>query len=713
MDRRGLGSRLGGDLVVLEGGLHLPGEAGQVAEVLEEERVGRRPRRLAEAEPGALGVAAGVVDEGERVEERGVLDPSLLGPRFDVLQELAGLLGERLRVVAGELLEPLREAVGGEPLAEPLEALAGLAAEEEALRRLLPLRLVGQGVPLRGGGLQLFLGRGEAGLEVGGLLPERVRAPPSRTPARGRAAPSPPRGGRRSSFRRAISSADEALRADRERKRTTAAIAATAATARATSSPVDKGAPPRERNGATGDFTSGRGRAGMRSRRSGPSPRRSSDRGGDRPPPRGSSRRSGEARSAGRSPLECRVPRNRMKSSRPALVALGGLLLAVVVPAPGAGGQGARRRPRVRRRRPPPRLAVPRRGEAPEPRRSSRSEGSFSPLRPTIPAQTPVSWSTFSTGLSPGRTQIFDFLKRDPKTYRPEFAIATEGKKDFLLGRGNRAGRRGGRGAPRLPPRLRPRPAHAEEDRCRPPSSPSSSRRRPASSPGASAASSPSRSRPSTTTGRGRRSGRWPARRGSGRSSSTSRSPFRPSTTTRGASSPASASPTCRGRIGTPSYYTSDPFFAPKNKNEFSVELVRLESNVGTIRTEVFGPYNKLFGEPPVIKIADDAHGPPRRRAPEDRAEGERARDAEAGRVVALGHLHVRVQPRREALGHRALPPRGHRAGDPALPLARSTSTRRSSLRASRSPPRAASRRTSRSGSASTRRWAGRSTPGR
>jgi len=61
--------------------------------------------------------------------------------------------------------------------------------------------------------------------------------------------------------------------------------------------------------------------------------------------------------------------------------------------------------------------------------------------------------------------------------------------------------------------------------------------------------------------------------------------------------------PDVRGRIGTPSYYTSDPFFAPKNKNEFSVELVRLESNTGTIKTEVFGPYNKLFGEPPVIKI--------------------------------------------------------------------------------------------------------------
>ena len=33
------------------------------------------------------------------------------------------------------------------------------------------------------------------------------------------------------------------------------------------------------------------------------------------------------------------------------------------------------------------------------------------------------------------------------------------------------------------------------------------------------------------------------------------------------------------------------------------MELVRLESNKDTIQTEVFGPYNKLFPEPPVIKI--------------------------------------------------------------------------------------------------------------
>src|SRR5207237_3038883 len=63
-----------------------------------------------------------------------------------------------------------------------------------------------------------------------------------------------------------------------------------------------------------------------------------------------------------------------------------------------------------------------------------RAAGTFRPLRPTIPAQTPVSWSTFSTGIDPGRTGIFDFLRRDPKTYLPLFAAFDETKEPLLLG---------------------------------------------------------------------------------------------------------------------------------------------------------------------------------------------------------------------------------------------------------------------------------------
>lgn len=229
-------------------------------------------------------------------------------------------------------------------------------------------------------------------------------------------------------------------------------------------------------------------------------------------------------------------------------------------------------------------------------------QGSFSPLRPTIPAQTPVSWSTFSTGLSPGRTQIFDFLKRDPKTYRPEFAIATEGKKSFLLGRGNRAG---AAAAGALLAFLlvfalgwlalkKARPALV----------------------GALVLAAPAGFfswrfggllPESLQTVHSNRQGTpfWEVAGKEGIKSVVLHVPvtFPAVDYDQGRLVSGLGVPDVRGRIGTPSYYTSDPFFAPKNKNEFSVELVRLESNVGTIQTEVFGPYNKLFGEPPVIKV--------------------------------------------------------------------------------------------------------------
>ena len=52
-----------------------------------------------------------------------------------------------------------------------------------------------------------------------------------------------------------------------------------------------------------------------------------------------------------------------------------------------------------------------------------RATGTYSPLLPTNPPQTPVSWSSFATGLNPGRTEIFDFLKRVEGTYLPDFSM--------------------------------------------------------------------------------------------------------------------------------------------------------------------------------------------------------------------------------------------------------------------------------------------------
>ncbi len=53
-----------------------------------------------------------------------------------------------------------------------------------------------------------------------------------------------------------------------------------------------------------------------------------------------------------------------------------------------------------------------------------REAGSYSRLRTTYPAQTPVAWSSFATGTNPGAHGIFDFVRRDPATYLPDFALS-------------------------------------------------------------------------------------------------------------------------------------------------------------------------------------------------------------------------------------------------------------------------------------------------
>ena len=52
-----------------------------------------------------------------------------------------------------------------------------------------------------------------------------------------------------------------------------------------------------------------------------------------------------------------------------------------------------------------------------------RREGCYSRLATTYPAQTPVAWSSFSTGTNPGAHGVFDFVARDPATYLPDFGL--------------------------------------------------------------------------------------------------------------------------------------------------------------------------------------------------------------------------------------------------------------------------------------------------
>ncbi len=62
-----------------------------------------------------------------------------------------------------------------------------------------------------------------------------------------------------------------------------------------------------------------------------------------------------------------------------------------------------------------------------------RTTGGYSRLQTTYPAQTPVAWSTFSTGVNPGGHGIFDFLGRDPKTYLPFLALTRYEQKNAFV----------------------------------------------------------------------------------------------------------------------------------------------------------------------------------------------------------------------------------------------------------------------------------------
>lgn len=54
-------------------------------------------------------------------------------------------------------------------------------------------------------------------------------------------------------------------------------------------------------------------------------------------------------------------------------------------------------------------------------------QGSYSHLQTTYPALSPVAWSAFSTGVGPGKHNIFDFLARDRHSYLPVLSSSKVG----------------------------------------------------------------------------------------------------------------------------------------------------------------------------------------------------------------------------------------------------------------------------------------------
>ncbi|HET7437728.1 MAG TPA: alkaline phosphatase family protein [Thermoanaerobaculia bacterium] len=238
-----------------------------------------------------------------------------------------------------------------------------------------------------------------------------------------------------------------------------------------------------------------------------------------------------------------------------------------------------------------------------------RANGTFRPLLPTVPAQTPVSWSTFSTGIDPGRTGIFDFLRRDPKNYMPVFAAFDETTEPFLFGEKNpflfgaivallfaiiaaillmRRRLLAGQLMLFLALGLGYGVYFAVKTYL------------PVHRPGVV----------------NRRQGIpfWDAAAKAGKKAMIVHVPvtFPATDFDEGHMLSGLGVPDMSGRVGKPFFFTSELDFHRSGSNEFSIEVVQLEDNKGVIQTKIQGPPNKLFGNPPYIAapmtltVADD-----------------------------------------------------------------------------------------------------------
>jgi hypothetical protein len=61
------------------------------------------------------------------------------------------------------------------------------------------------------------------------------------------------------------------------------------------------------------------------------------------------------------------------------------------------------------------------------------ASGCYHRLRTTFPSVSPVAWSSFSTGVQPGKHNIFDFLDRDRRNYLPVLSSTRIGSIDKFL----------------------------------------------------------------------------------------------------------------------------------------------------------------------------------------------------------------------------------------------------------------------------------------
>jgi predicted AlkP superfamily phosphohydrolase/phosphomutase len=227
-----------------------------------------------------------------------------------------------------------------------------------------------------------------------------------------------------------------------------------------------------------------------------------------------------------------------------------------------------------------------------------RANGTFRPLMPTVPAQTPVSWSTFTTGMDPGRTGIFDFLRRDPKTYLPVFAAFDETSEPIGFGESNARVAAFAVAALMLLIGIvfrRHRAARIVFAVL-------------AVILGVATFLAVTKYIPTTRPGViNRRQGIpfWEAAAKAGKKSTVIHVPvtFPATDFHSGHLLSGLGVPDMSGRVGKPFYFTSELEINRSGANEFSIDVVQLEDNRGVINTKIQGPPNKLFKEPPYIAI--------------------------------------------------------------------------------------------------------------
>ena len=273
-----------------------------------------------------------------------------------------------------------------------------------------------------------------------------------------------------------------------------------------------------------------------------------------------------------------------------------------------------------------------------------RADGYYAPLLSTNPPQTPVSWSSFTTGINPGRTEIFDFLRRTEGTYLPEFAMVREGRKTLLFGRstpailgsigallgGILAGGIGslawgaGRAAMLSAGIVGVLSGGAmfSAARCLPSEVP-------------------------TATNARKGLPFWDVAADAGISTRVLNVPatFPAEDHQRLEMLSGLGVPDMRGRIGTPSLYTSDASLVLQD-NQFSVEIVKLKGRRGVIDTSIVGPLNKPFFDYALDEAARGESDPEARRRRRAAAE----KDLEARGVARRLDVPFRIDAGSDAL---------------------------------------------------------------